>query len=70
MPQFDPQLIQIMRDALEAVMSKVPTEHATPAVKAYLAECILKAAAEGQTTFEGLVNAAANQIHVIVSLLT
>jgi hypothetical protein len=70
MPQFDPQLIQVMRDALEAVMTKVPTEHATPAVKGYLAECILKAAAQGQTTFDGLVAAAADQIHAIVSLLT
>ena len=70
MPQFDPQLIQVMRDALEAVMTKVPTEQATPAVKAYLAECILKAAAQGQTTFDGLVAAAAEQIHAIVSLLT
>jgi hypothetical protein len=48
----------------------VPAEHATPAVKAYLAECILKAAAQGQTTFDGLVAAAADQIHVVVSLLT
>jgi hypothetical protein len=70
MPQFDPQLIQVMRDALETVMTKVPVEHATPAVKAYLAECILKAAAQGQTTFDGLVATAADQIHTILSLLT
>jgi len=70
MPQFDPQLVQVMRDALETVMTKVPAEHATPAVKAYLAECILKAAAEGQTTFDGLVATAADQIDVIASLLT
>ena len=70
MPMFDPQLVQIMRDALEEVMTRVPLEHATPAVKAYLAECILKAAAQGQTTFEALVAAAADQIHVVVSLFT
>ena len=51
MPMFDPQLIQIMRSALEEVMRRVPLEYATPATKAYLAECILKAAAQGQTFF-------------------
>jgi hypothetical protein len=70
MPMFDPQFIQIMRDALEEVMTRVPLEHATPATKAYLAECILKAAARGQTSFDGLVAAAANQIHLVASLFT
>ena len=51
-------------------MSRVPLEHATPATKAYLAECILKAAAQGQTTYSELVSAAADQIQVIVSLFT
>ncbi len=54
MPMFDPQLVQIMRSALEEVMRRVPLEYATPATKAYLAECILKAAAQGQTSFEAL----------------
>ncbi len=68
MPQFDPQLVQIMRNALDDVMTRVPLEHATPAAKAYLAECILKAAAQGQTSYDGLVAAAAAQIHTIASL--
>jgi hypothetical protein len=68
MAMFDPQLIQVMRSALEEVMTRVPLEHATPATKAYLAECILKAAAQGQTSFDGLVAAAADQIHAVVSL--
>ena len=50
-------------------MTKVPAEHSTPVAKAYLAECILKAAADGQTTFDGLVAAAADQIHAVLSLL-
>jgi hypothetical protein len=70
MPQFDPRLISLMKNALEDVMSRVPLEHATPAVKAYLAECILKAAAQGHTTYNELVSAASDQIHVIVSLFT
>ena len=70
MPQFDPELVEIMRDALEEVMTRVPAGCSTPAIKAYLAECILKAAAQGQTSYDGLVAAAADQIQVILSLLT
>lgn len=55
MPQFDPRLIQVMRTALEEVMTKVPSEHSTTEVKAYLAEFILKAAARGQTSYDGLL---------------
>jgi hypothetical protein len=47
MPQFDPELILVMKRALEDVMTRVPLEYSTPAAKAYLAECILKAAAQG-----------------------
>ena len=64
MPQFDPQLIQDMRNALEEVMTKVPLEYSTSATKAYLAECILKAAAQGHTSYNELVVAAADQIQV------
>jgi hypothetical protein len=70
MPQFDPLLIQSMRRALEEIMTRVPLEHSTPAVKAHLAECILKAAAEGHTNYNALIAAAADQIGVIVSLLS
>ena len=70
MPQFDPQLIQDMRNALEAVMTKVPLEYSTSATKAYLAECILKAAAQGHTSYNELIAAAYDQINVILSLFT
>jgi hypothetical protein len=70
MPQFDPQLIQVMKSVLEDIMTRVPLEHSTPAAKAYLAECILKAAAQGQTNYDALVAAAADQIQVVVSLFT
>ena len=69
MPMFDPQLVQIMRSALEEVMTRVPLEYSTPAAKAYLAECILKAAAQGQTSYDELVSAAADQIQMVLSLL-
>jgi hypothetical protein len=70
MPQFDPQLIQDMRNALEEVMTRVPLEYSTTAAKAYLAECILKAAAQGHVSYNELVAAAADQIQVVLSLFT
>jgi hypothetical protein len=68
-PQFDPELIQIMKSALEDIMMRVPLESATPAAKAYLAECILKAAAQGQTNYDALLAAAADQLQAVMSLL-
>ena len=70
MPQFDPQLIQAMRNALEEVMTRVPLEYSTSATKAYLAECILKAAAQGHTSYNELIAAASDQIQVIISMVT
>lgn len=70
MAYFDPELIQTMRDALDHVMTLVPVEYATPATKAYLAECILKAAAQGHTSYDILVGTAADQIQIIVSMFT
>ena len=70
MPYFDPQLISLMRSVLEDVMTKVPVECSTPAAKAYLAECILKAAAQGHTSYSELVAAASDQIQVVLSLFT
>jgi hypothetical protein len=70
MPSFSPELIQTMRAALDEVMTKIPVEQATPGIKAHMAELILKAAAEGQTSYEGLVVAASEQIQTILSMLT
>ena len=70
MPHFDPELVEVMRDALEEVMTKVPSEYSTPATKAYLAECILKTAAQGQISRNELVAAAADQIQVAITLFT
>ena len=70
MPQFDPQLIQTMRNVLEEVMTRVPLEYSTSATKAYLAECILKAAAQGHTSYNELIAAASDQIQVIISMAT
>ena len=69
MPSYSPELIQIMRAALDEVMTKIPVEHATPGIKAHMAELILKAAAEGQTSYDGLLAVASDQIQTILSTL-
>jgi len=70
MPNHSPELIQTMRAALDAVMTKIPADQVRPGIKAHLAEVILKAAAEGQTSYEALVASASDQIHPIISMLT
>jgi hypothetical protein len=70
MPAFSSELIAIMRAALEQVMTKVPPAKATPAIKAHLAESILRAAAEGETCEQGFITAAADQLPTILSLFT
>jgi hypothetical protein len=69
MPSYSPELVQTMRAALDEVMTQIPAEQATPGVKAYLAEFILKAAAQGQTTYDGLLAAASEQIQTVLTTL-
>jgi hypothetical protein len=69
-PYFDPELIQVMKNALDEVMAKVPTEYSTVEVKTRLAEFILQAATHGQTNYDALVSAATDQIQTVLSLLT
>jgi hypothetical protein len=59
-----------MRAVLEEAMTKVPAEQATTVTKAYLAEFILKAAAEGLTSYEGLMAAVINQLPTILSMFS
>jgi hypothetical protein len=70
MPQFDPELIQMMRTVLDDVMSRVPLEISGTTAKACLAEAILKAAAQGHTSYNELMSAATDQIQKILSMLT
>ena len=70
MPSYDPELIATMRAALDDVMTRVPIDQATLTIKVRLAEFILKAAAEGQTSYDLLVAAAADQIQTVLAMLT
>jgi hypothetical protein len=58
-----------MRAALDEVMTQIPLERATPSIKAHMAEIILKAAAAGETTYDGLLAAASQRIHMVLSVL-
>ena len=69
MPKFDPQLVKVMRSALEEAMTRVPSEYATSATKVFLAEYILEAAAQGQTRYDQFVTAAAGQLEQTINLL-
>ena len=70
MPAFNPELVRLMRMVLEEVVARVPAEQVTPAIKAHLAEIILKAAAQGETSHDGLIAAASSQIQAILSMMS
>ena len=70
MATFNPELIGLMRSVLEEVMTRVPAEQATPGIKAHLAEIILKAAAQGETSHDGLIAAASSQIQAILAMMS
>ena len=70
MPSYSPELIQTMRAALDEVMTKIPLDQATPGSKAHMAEFFLMTAADGQTSYDALLNAASDNIQTILSMLT
>ncbi|WP_061022362.1 hypothetical protein [Bradyrhizobium sp. CCH5-F6] len=68
--QYSSELIQTMRHALETVMTSVPAHQSVFGLKAAVAECILKAAAHGQTSYDGLVASASDQVQALIAMLT
>jgi hypothetical protein len=67
MPLYRPELIALMRTVLDDVMLRVPPSVANTTTKALLAETILKAAAQGQTSYNELYAAA---IQTVTSMLS
>jgi len=59
-----------MRSVLDDVMNSVPLEISGTTAKAYLAEAILKATAQGHTSYNEPMAAATDQIQTILSVLT
>jgi hypothetical protein len=70
MPSFSPELIHTMRAVLDDVMSRIPLDQAPPGIKSYVAELILKAAADGHTNYDDLMSLVLTQLPTVVSLLT
>jgi hypothetical protein len=70
MQSFSPELITTMRTVLDDVMTHIPVEQATSGIKIRLAEIILKAARDGQTSYDVLFAAASSQIQNGSSLFT
>jgi hypothetical protein len=68
--QYSSDFIHTMRQALETVMASIPAHQSVFGLKAAVAECILNAAAHGQTSYDGLVSSASDQIQAIVAMLT
>jgi hypothetical protein len=68
--KYSSELIQNMRDALEAVMATVPADQSVVGLKAAVAQCILQAAARCQTSFDGLVASASGQLQAIIGMLS
>ncbi|QDP23236.1 hypothetical protein [Bradyrhizobium cosmicum] len=68
--QYSSEFVQTMRQALETVMASVPADQSVFGLKAAVAECILRAAAHGQTSYDGLVTSASDQIQQIIAMLT
>ena len=68
--QYSSELIHTMRQALETVMASVPAHQSVFGLKAAVDECILKAAAHGQTSYDGLVTSASDQIQAMISMLS
>jgi hypothetical protein len=62
MPTYSPELIRTMHAVLEEAASKLPADRATPAIKAHMAELILKLAADGETSHRGLLAAASKHL--------
>jgi hypothetical protein len=67
MPHYSRDFVQTMRSALDEVVTKIPEDQLTSAVRAKIAELILKAAAEGQRSYDGLINAASEQVPTVIS---
>lgn len=67
MAHYSPELVRTMWTALDEVVTRIPAHQATSAVKMKIAGLILKTAAEGQSSYEGLISAASQEVPAIIS---
>ena len=60
-----PELIKQMTNVLDEIIPAIPIDNRTSALIARILTCILKAAGDGQTSYELLLAAASAEISVI-----
>jgi hypothetical protein len=58
---FSPELITLMRSALDTAVDQIHRSHRTPATKAKMAQRIVRTASEGITDLHALTNAAVEE---------
>jgi hypothetical protein len=59
--KFSPELVILMRSALNTAMDRIDRSHRTPATKAKMAQRIVRTASEGVTDFHALTSAAVDE---------
>jgi hypothetical protein len=58
---FNPELVTIMKSALDAAFSQIELSHRTPATKAKMAQRIVRTASEGCADLHVLISAAVDE---------
>jgi hypothetical protein len=58
---FSPELVSIMKAALDTAVHRIDRSHRTPATKAKMAQRILRTASEGITDLDALTSVAVDE---------
>jgi hypothetical protein len=58
---FSPELVALMKSALDAAVDRVDPSHRTPATKAKMAQRVVLAASAGITDLQALTSAAVDE---------
>jgi hypothetical protein len=58
---FSPELVSIMKAALDTAVHRIDRSHRTPATKAKMAQRILRTASEGTTDLDELTSVAVDK---------
>jgi hypothetical protein len=58
---FSPELVTLMKSALDTAVDRIERSHRTPATKAKMAQRIVETASEGITDLQALMSAAVDE---------
>ena len=61
---FSPELVALMKSALDMAVHQIDQSHRTPATKAKMAQRIVRTASEGVTDLHALMSAAVDEARV------